>query len=270
MNTTTPRIGAIVLAGGPVPKSLAHLCAYRALLPLGGRFIIEYILEALAGTPEVCATVAVVPAGARAALGQYAPQLVDAGESLMVNMARGAEALAGAEVTHLLFVTADIPLITTAALSSYLQQSLATGADFTYPIIPRADCEARFPGAKRTYVKIRDGVFTGGNAVFAGANFFEDKQQLIEDVYNARKAPLKLAGILGWGTLARFLGGTADLAKLEGVASRILGAPARAIISHYAELGFDVDKPEDLAAVAGEWGCDGCLTTKDTKSTKKG
>ncbi len=248
-NTTSPRIGAVVLAGGPVPKSLADRCAHRALLPLGGRFIIEYILDALAGTPEICATVAVVPAAAHEALGKYAPLLVDAGDSLMINMARGAEALVGAGVTHLLFVTADIPLITPAALSSYLQESLATGADFTYPIIPRADCEARFPGARRTYVKIRDGVFTGGNAVFAGANFFEDKQQLIEDVYNARKAPLKLAGILGWGTLARFLAGTADLASLEAVASRILAAPARAIISHYAELGFDVDKPEDLEVV---------------------
>ncbi|MEI7834415.1 MAG: hypothetical protein WCJ56_14605, partial [bacterium] len=86
-------------------------------------------------------------------------------------------------------------------------------------------------------------------AVFAGADFFTDKQQLIEDVYNARKAPLKLVGLLGWGTLARFLAGTADLATLEQVASRILHAPARAIISHHAELGFDVDKPEDLAAV---------------------
>lgn len=248
-NMISPRIGAVVLAGGPVPKSLAALCTHRALLPLGGRFIIEYILDALAGTPEICATAVVVPAEAHEALGKYVPLLVDAGDTLMVNMARGAQALAEAELTHLLFITGDIPLITPAALSSYLQESLATGADFTYPIIPSTDSEARFPGAKRTYVKIRDGVFTGGNAVFASAHFFTDKQQLIEDVYNARKAPLKLAGILGWDTLARFLAGSIDLARLEVVASRILGAPARAIISHYAELGFDVDKQEDLEAV---------------------
>ncbi len=243
------RVCAVVLAGGRVPKKLAGLCAYRPLLPIGGRPMLAYVLEALRATPLVRASAVVAPGAVLDAFPDMPETKVPAGETIVENMRNGAAALGAAEPTHLLFLTGDLPLITGHALTGYLTASLASGAALTYPIIPRQACEERFPGAKRTYVRISDGIFTGGNAVVATADLLTDKGALIQRLYDARKEPLKLAGILGWPTVWGMLGGTLTIVELEAVAARIMGAPIKAIITPYPEIGFDVDKPADAAAV---------------------
>ena len=244
-----PRIGAVVLAGGHVPSTLAHLCEHRALLQLNGRYLLEYQLAALQASSSIIGTAIVAPREALPPLAGLPGYRSAAGETIVENMQLGAKALAGEGVTHLLFITGDIPLITAEALEAYIADSLASGAALTYPIIPKPACEARFPGARRTYVRIREGIFTGGNAIFTAANLLDDKHALIQSLYAGRKDPAKLAKILGLGTVLRLLTGTLTLPYLESVASRILDAPTRAIVSPYPEIGFDVDKLDDLAAV---------------------
>lgn len=249
MHDSTSRIAAVVLSGGRVPAALAHLCTHRALLRLGERYALAYILDALAQSPSVIATALVAPSEALDALAALPGRKAAAGDSLVENMRIGAHAVADAAPTHLLFITGDIPLVTVEGIEGFIAASLAVNAALTYPIIPREVSEQRFPGAKRTYVRLVDGTFTGGNALFTQATLLDDKQTLIQDLYAARKQPLRLAQILGWSTVVRLLFGTLALPYIEGVASRILGAPARAVITPYPEIGFDVDKATDLTAV---------------------
>jgi len=246
---TTVRIGAVVLAGGHVPTTLAHLCDHRALLQLNGRYLLDYLLETLEATPSVVATAIVADAEALPPLSDLPGYRAAAGDSIVENMRHGANALVDENVTHLLFITGDIPLVTPEGLENYLLNSLGSAAALTYPIIPREASEIRFPGARRTYVRLREGSFTGGNAIFTVANLLDDKAALIQGLYSARKHPMKLAKILGLGTVLRLLLGTITLPYIEAVATRILGAPARAIISPHPEIGFDVDKLDDLVAV---------------------
>ena len=243
------RIGAVVLAGGKIPASLAHLATQRALLRAGGELLLTPLLAALHATPSVCATVVVAPADALRELAVLPGQLAAAGDSLVENMRLGATTLAASAPTHLLFITGDIPLVTPAGIADYIDRSLHSGAALTYPIIPREVCAARFPGARRTYVRIREGTFTGGNAIFTTARLLDDQQALIQGLYTARKSPLQLARLLGFMTVLRMLTGTLTLPYLEQVASRLLHAPVAAVITPYAEIGFDVDKLSDLDAV---------------------
>jgi hypothetical protein len=55
--------------------------------------------------------------------------------------------------------------------------------------------------------------------------------------------------MFGLGALVKLLLGQLTITELEQTVSRILGVPAVALISQFAEIGFDVDKPEDLALV---------------------
>ncbi|HEY3418064.1 MAG TPA: nucleotide-diphospho-sugar transferase, partial [Armatimonadota bacterium] len=213
------------------------------------RLMVDYIVDALTETPSISAIVIVAPELVLKELHHLPVHHAVSGQSLVETMQQGAKALAAQHLTHLLFITEDIPLVTADALEAYLQASLECGASLTYPIIPRRDCEESFPGAKRTYVRLKEDTYTGGNVVFTTTTFLDDKSGLIRDVYNMRKHPLQLAGLLGWGTLARLLLGTLTLPAIESVASRILGAPARAVITPYPEIGFDVDKLEDLEIV---------------------
>lgn len=246
---SAPRVGTVILAGGRVPASLADRCAHRALLPIASEPMLTYVLRAVRATPRLQAMAVVAHPEVLAAFPDLGDAAVPAGDSIVTNMRLGAERLAPHHPTHLLFVTGDLPLITPRALEAYLDASLAGGATLTYPIIPRAASEARFPGAKRTYVRLKDGTYTGGNAIFTTVDLLRDKQALIQDIYNARKQPQRLAGILGMHTVLGLLTGTLTLVRIEQVAARILGAQVRAIITPYPELGFDVDKPEDVQAV---------------------
>jgi len=247
--TDSPRIGAIVLAGGGVPASLAGHCSHRALLRLGDRLLLDYLLKAVAQVPGLAGISIVAPAEALGELASLPGHKIAAGDSIVENMQLGAAPLRANGVTHLLFITGDIPLVTPEGLTDYINLSVQSGAELTYPIIPRAACEARFPGAKRTYVRLTDGTFTGGNLIFTTATLLDDKQALIQGLYAARKHPIKLAQILGWSTVFRMVTGKLSLSNIEAVGTRILCGPVRAIITQYAEIGFDVDKPEDLAAV---------------------
>lgn len=248
MTATEYRIGAVILAGGQVPSSLRQYCSSRAQLRVNNKYLLDYLLTALQSAPSIAQMVLVAPATSLEEL-QHLPGIhIATGHTLVENMQRGAEALAPYMVTHLLFITGDIPLITAEAIEDYLQASLNSGASLTYPIIPKECSEGLVPGAKRTYVHIRDGIFTGGNVVFTQSDFLTNKQTLIQSLYQARKNPLKLAGILGVTTIFRLLIGTLTLSYLEAVATRIMGAPIRAIITRHAEIGFDVDKVADLIA----------------------
>jgi len=249
MADRTTRIGAVVLAGGQVPPSLAHRCDYRALLKVRGRYLLAFLFDTLRAAPSIVATALVAPAAALSPLGHLPDHAVAAGDHIVENMRRGADALLDDRVTHLLFITGDIPLLTVAGVEAYLADSLRSGAALTYPIIPRAACERRFPGGRRTYVRLREDTFTGGNAIFAEAHLLDERHALIQQLYRARKNPLQLAQILGVGTVGRLLTGTLTLPYLEQVASRLLLASVRAIVTPYPELGFDVDKLDDLAAV---------------------
>ena len=122
----------------------------------------------------------------------------------------------------------------------------AARADVAYPIIPRESCERHFPGARRTYVTLKDGVYTGGNAVVVKRDFLQLRRELIDKLFAARKNPLKLAAIFGLGFIFALLTRRLSISRAETRASQIVGGKAAAIISTYPELGFDVDKLEDL------------------------
>ena len=70
--------------------------------------------------------------------------------------------------------------------------------------------------------------------------------ELIGRLYAARKNPVKLAALLGIGFLFGLVTGRLRIAQLEARASQLVGGRVSAVISTYPELGFDVDKLEDL------------------------
>jgi molybdopterin-guanine dinucleotide biosynthesis protein A len=253
MDTTFQRIGAIILAGGNVPATLSQYCTYRVLLRMNGRYLLEYLLDALQALPSVVSIAIVAPAETLDDLAHLPGIKVAASDTLVDNMRRGAEALDDARITHNLFITGDVPLVTSEGIEDFVRKSIESGAALTYPVIPQAVSEERFPGTKRTYVRLREGTFTGGNAILTRAHLLDDKHAIIQELYAARKNPIKLAKIFGWPVLVRLMCGFLTFPYMEAVAGRILDARARVIVTHFAEIGFDVDKADDLAAVERAW-----------------
>lgn len=238
-------VTAVVLAGGEASDPLAAAAgvASKALAPLAGRPLAAYVLAALAATPSVQRVLYVGPTEG---LPLEPEHHLAPGTSFTASLTRGCEAaLAATPEARLLVLTADLPWLRAEGLERFIRE--APEADLVYPSISREDAEAQFPGQRRTYARLREGVFTGGNAVLLMPGVVPRVLQLAERAYRARKNPLALAGIIGPGVLFNLLLGRASISELETRVGRLLGGSVRAFISADASLGADVDTLEQLA-----------------------
>ncbi len=217
------------------------------MIPIAGKSMLQWVTDALRGAPSV---------GRIAAVGEVSADgldlVVEGGESMVENIRRGIEALKAEGAV--LVVSSDIPLLRPEAVEDFLDRATKLDADLAYPIIPRAHCEKRYPGIKRTYLRTGDGVFTGGNLMLVRPEFVARNWRTIAAAHAARKHVLLLARMIGIGVLvrviaARLFPGLLRISMLEKAAGRMLDARVAAVVSPYPEIGEDVDKPSDLEAV---------------------
>lgn len=241
---------AIVLAGQPNHGMLRalHSNAYEAEIPVGGRAMADWILDALSATPSVTSIGLVGPSS----LAREGIILAPVKDSLFANILQGL-LTAPDEQSPVLFVTSDIPWITSSIVEEFIQLA-PPEVDVVYPIIPRSVAESRFPGTKRTYVRLKEGVYTGGNLFVARPTAIPRLKERAEVLLAHRKSPILLARDVGVGLLVRLLLGKLSIPQAENKVGGILGIQGRALVFPHAEAGVDVDKPEDLALAERELG----------------
>ncbi|GGJ85808.1 NTP transferase domain-containing protein [Deinococcus aquiradiocola] len=245
------RWDVVVLGGGDPgdPFAAAHGVAVKPLVPVAGAPMALHVLRALRACPEVgrVAYVGPVPPGAEALVDL---RVTDHG-SLLGNVDVGVNALrlpererVPGQPERVMVMTADIPMVTPAMLSDLL--AAAPDAGLVYPVVRREACEAAYPGVRRTYARLKDGTFTGGNLFLLDASLVGQFLPRLREVLAARKQPLKLAALIGWPVLLKLLTGRLAIHELEERVSGILGVQARALVTPHAAIGTDVDKDADL------------------------
>lgn len=243
------KIDVVILAGAKAGPDLMPGAenTSRAMMDLGGKPMIQWVVDAIRGCEQV-GRIAVVGE----VTGSGIDVVVNPGPNLVSNIYLGVEALGVSG--RVLVVCADVPLLTSEAVDDFVNRALKIEAVLAYPVIPRSQCEAKYPGLKRTYLRTADGVFTGGNLVMVDADFLRSNGVIIERAYAARKHVSKLARMIGVGILLRVVLGQIfprllTLSTLERAAGRLVNAPVAAIVSDYPEIGEDIDKPSDVESV---------------------
>ncbi len=238
----------VVLAGGKNSPEMAAATGTenRALTPIGSRAMLDYVVSALCEAPSVGKIFVVGTVPQSECYFQIAGR-----ETLLENLLAGLEAAGGAE--QILVSTSDIPFLTPEAAEDFVVRASARGADLCCSYLPLAVCTRKYPDMKRTAVKLAEGQFTLGNMMLVNPKFLQANQEAITAAYAARKSPVQVAKLLGPGLLGRLLGAQMiapallSVAGLEAAVSRVLGGTAAGICSAYAEVGTDVDKPDDVA-----------------------
>ena len=245
------RWDVVVLGGGDPgdPFAAAHGVAVKPLVPVAGLPMALHVLRALRDCPEIgrIAYVGPVPPGGENLVDL---RVTDHG-SLIGNLEVGVASLQPTATrpeqagTHrVMVITADIPMLTSPMLSDVLR--VAPDAGLVYPVVRKEDCEATYPGVKRTYARLQDGTFTGGNLFLLDASLVGQFLPRLREVLAARKQPLKLAALIGPMTLVRLLTGRLSITQLQERVSSILGVRAEALITPHAAVGTDIDKEADL------------------------
>lgn len=241
---------AVILAGGR-SAWLQQECGtdIRCLAEINNKRILDYLTEALRESGRIRRIMLAAPENAVAP--EQLPEGVEmcsAAEDMPSTAKKAAEALQSTE--KLLFVCDDIPLLSGAAINDFLDQcEQYPEKQVFYPIIPQQVCQGNFSEGKRTYVKLADGIFTGGNMMVIDAAIIPKGLAKAREIYSKRKKPLELCGWLGWSFILKFLLRRLDTAAAEQRTTQLLELPSKVIVTEYAEVGMDVDKADDWQLV---------------------
>ncbi len=248
-------VEAVVLAGALNDGRLGEVSAveHEALIPIHGRPMIQYVLEALRATRTVSRIVVVGPASVLISSGAVdGVDVVDGRGTMVQNLRIGVDRLQ--PTGPVLVVTSDIPLIHPEAIDDFVERCRTTKADIYYPIVRKETNERAFPGVKRTYVHLKDGVFTGGNLALLDPKVIPACEGVIAQAVAMRKKPWQLSRMLGFIFIVKLLARRLALNEIEDRVKSILGFYGVGVESPYPEVGIDVDKPEDLALVEQAFG----------------
>lgn len=150
---------------------------------------------------------------------------------------------------YAVFCSSDIPLIDAKLVDKFVKQSLELNADIIYPVIPRKDILRLSGKAKRTFINLKNGSYTGGNIFFVNLSVLKNVIPNIELIYSIRKSPKKLVKTLGLLFIVKLILRQLSIEGLEKRCTQLLKARCRALITSDAELGMDVDKESDLSLV---------------------
>jgi molybdopterin-guanine dinucleotide biosynthesis protein A len=239
---------AIVLAGGPHDELAAHTpgAPNKAFVEINGATLVERTLRALRDSADVGRIVVVAPpsthgSAALALADEVRPDGVRIRDSLR-------SGLAGSDPNADLLISAsDLPVLTPRAIDDYIGRAQAAAADLTYGCLEKSVHLAAFPEAPHTWAHLRDGDYCGTGFISMKPRVWPALDRVIERLGEARKNPLKLASLFGWRILWRYALKRLTIAQAEARASYVIGAPVRAIVSPYAEIGINVDRLSDIA-----------------------
>lgn len=237
---------ALVLAGGGSEPGLDPALPNKAFLQIAGRPLLNYVLEALRGVRGIGRIAVVGPPEAIRAVAPETVVVPDAG-SITDNMLRAVRTLASRE--PVLVVASDIPLLTPRAVEDFLAACAKEGADFHYAIVPQEAVERFYPGARKTFVRVSEGTFTGGSVMLVNPAVIDRVKVFVERVIAARKKPWQLAQLFGWSVVMKFASGRLSIGEVEARVRELLGITARAVIVADPSVALDADvgKPENLA-----------------------
>jgi len=242
-------IDALLLAGGGDAAS-----GNKAFMDGAGRPMVWYVARALAEAPSIGRVVAIgPPEDLRKACGDLLADVIpEAGGSVVENLVSGLAALPAAP--RVLAAATDIPLATSAAVEEFLSACTKEEADFYYPIVPQSAVEDRYPGARKTFVRVLDGSFTGGSMFIFDPGVVPQVRDLADKMIRARKKPWIMASLIGWSTAMKLTSGRLSIKEVEAKLGEVTHLVLRAVIIRRPELALDADleHPENLAIIRQE------------------
>lgn len=256
-------VTAVVLASGlnRIPLFPGYVPGYKALLPFHGRASIHYVLDALQGVREVDRVCIIghkedLEPELRTRTEAY--ELAEGGESLLQSVEIALRQFARGK--PVLFVTADLPLITPQAASEFLAGCAAAKTDFEHnvfiAVVPQGCYLGPYLRFTKSFNRFRDVAVCHGNLALVDPEILEVSKvrERLNGLYSARKSPIRSALALGWMVGLTYALGVellhvVTLPQMARIASKNFGFGIVPIFVERPEITIDVDEPDDYAFV---------------------
>ncbi|MGI6452638.1 MAG: nucleotidyltransferase family protein [Syntrophomonadaceae bacterium] len=242
---------AVILAGGESSSELKQIAPYdnEALIVIGNYPMVYYVYHALRQSENIGKIVISGPVDPlrNIFVGHKNLYLANSGNNAVESFFNAIKLLKETGISdRILVMPTDIPFITCEAIDDFIKQSEENDAEFYYSVTSQQVNDSKFPGVARTYVKLKEGVFTGGNLFIVDKGILPKVEKIALQLVERRKKPLAMARLFGFGLVWKYITGRLSVEAAEKRFFEVVGLRGKAIISPYAEVGVDVDKPSDL------------------------
>jgi CTP:molybdopterin cytidylyltransferase MocA len=252
-------VDAVITAGGiPEPNEPLYPLTQgksKALLPIGGRPMVQWVLDALSGADTIrnIVVVGLSPDDAGLTSSKTLGFIPNQG-SMINNIQAGVQWILelDASARHALVVSSDIPTIRPDIVDWNVNTSLQTDHEAYYSVIHQQDMERRFPESRRSYFRLKEGRFSGGDMNMLQTAVASHYHPAWRAIVDSRKNILKQAGLVGLDTMVRLAAGQLSIAGAERAALKRLGLRGRVMLCPHAEAGMDVDKPAQYEMLKAE------------------
>lgn len=249
------RWSVVLLAGqrpGTDPLARGFRRTSKALIPISGRPMIAWVLDALLGSDRVGRIVIIARDNdllAEPSLAQFLSNphvVVTPGER---GISRNIMSLAGREILPwpIMVTTADHPLLTPDMIDEFLSQ--ASASDLSVGMVARKTMLSRYPDAHRTWLTFSDDGYTGANLFALKSPATWNALQLWTLAEQDRKKAWRL--FFHFGPKLAFMALTRRVSGPEGVAlaGERLGLTSHLVAMTDPDAGIDVDKWTDYRQV---------------------
>ena len=245
-------VNVLILAGQrckdgvPLPDALCLAAGvkWKALLPIHGKPMIDYVVAALDGSVGLNQPYFVSGLDVKLLGGDYTQSpSADGPASSVVKAAQ-----AGLSYPFLV-TTCDHALLSSDMVNTFIKGAQDSGADFALGLASKSVIAPAYPETKRTYLKFKDEHVSGCNLFYVKNENGLEAVKFWRAAQHDRKRPLKLARRLGIGMLIKYLSGCLTLKNAFETTSNSLSINAKPILLPFAEAAIDVDKPSDLTLV---------------------
>lgn len=239
---------AVVLAGSRPsgdPLAARFKQDFKALIPVAGKAMVRWPVEALLASRLVGDVIVVTqePERLRAVLPDKPRISLRRSES---TIAETISRLIADKVAHfpVLVTTADHALLTPAMIEEF--SAGAEGADLAIGVVEQRIMAARFPEAKRTWIRFKGGRYSGANLFAFGSDKVTGAVEQWRSVEQKRKKGWRVLAALGPALL---LGAVLKLRTIDrstAAVGRKLGLSIKAVELSDPLAAVDIDKAEDL------------------------
>jgi GTP:adenosylcobinamide-phosphate guanylyltransferase len=245
-------MNAVVMAGGiPQPDELLYPYTQgkpKAMLDVLGKPMVQWVLDALSGAHRV-ENIVLIGLSAESGLTcgkpiTFLPNKISMIENILGGIKKIME-ISPSEI-RLLLVSSDIPGITSDMVDWEVEATSRSDVDLCYNVVKREVMEARYPGSRRTFTKLKGMEVCGGDLNVLRTSVASMNTEIWEKLIASRKNPVKQAAIMGFDTLLLMLLRVITLDEAVKKVTTRLHMTGEAIICPYAEIAMDVDKPNQL------------------------
>ncbi len=247
----TQSITTLVLAGsrpGTDPLLEGTTLASKALLPIHGKPMLAWVIDALSNSPEVGRVQIVAqeiePLARHATLATWGK--VEWVKSVG-SIADAVQAALAQSNGPLLVTTADNVLLTPQMVAQFLAD--AGSSDVAIGLVERSQVVAAGHSTQRTWLKFRGGHWSGANLFMLGGPQVGPLVEFWRGIEQDRKKGWKIIGTFGPLLLLAAVFRLIDIhAFARRVAARF-GMSAKVVSMAAAEACIDADKPSDIRVI---------------------